>query len=93
MKILYTTKETDAGVFDPLFVEVLVLTLAIKMQPSLTNSSGPDGALVQELREMKRQVRAMDRDEQELLGRDEQKTWLSARYEGNSGRLIHKLGS
>jgi hypothetical protein len=95
MKILYTAKITDAGKFDPMFVECIVLRLALKLMPPLTNQAGSRaaGQLATELQTMMPSVWAMDRDEQELLGRDDQATWLDARWDGNSGRLLHRMGS
>jgi len=95
MKILYTAQISDASKFDPSFVECLVLNLALRLLPPLTNHAGTPAAtqLWNELRTMMPKVWAMDRDEQELLGRDDQATWLDARWYGNSGRLLHKLGS
>jgi len=40
-----------------------------------------------------KKVRAMDRQEQNRLGREDQGTWLDSRYAKYGGRILSKLGS
>jgi hypothetical protein len=89
MQIQYIRKVNDANEFDPLFVEVLVLQLALKMVTPLAGP-GPNGlALRQDIRNelygsprmpgLMAKVRAIDSEETNTKGRDEQARWNDAR--------------
>jgi hypothetical protein len=82
MEIRYIRKVTDVTEFDPLFVEVLVLQLALKMVIPLAGGGRVGMAmretLVQELFSrggLMSRVRAMDKSETRTLGRADASTW------------------
>ena len=81
MEIRYIKKVTDVTKFDPLFVELLVLLLARKMLKSL---AGGDEVLAKEIKDdikdLMPQVRALDRQETNTIGKYELETWNDARY-------------
>jgi hypothetical protein len=81
MEIRYIKKVTDVTEFDPLFVELLVLLLARKMLKPL---AGGDAKLTQEIKDdikdLMPQVRALDRQETNTIGKYELETWNDARY-------------
>jgi len=71
---------SDVPSWDPLFTEVMVLELAKKLVVPLSQDVTklkPD--IDKDLEILKRRVRAMDRQEQEQIGRAELKTWADAR--------------
>ena len=70
MEIRYTKKVTDVTEFDSLFIEVLVLQLALKLV-SLAGASP--------------KIRALDGQETNTAGRFESSTWNDARYSGREG--------
>lgn len=91
--IRYSKKVTDPAKFDPLFIEVLKLKLAIELYYGIAGS-GPVGVLErlhEELKNTMRQVRAMDRQEQNLIGRDAASRWLDARNVSQTGRILEGL--
>ena len=80
MRIRYTKQMTVAD-FDPLFIEVLVLSLAVKLCMPLAQ----DNKLYRDLREelygrkgLMSRVRAMDKQEQNTVGIADHGTWLAA---------------
>jgi hypothetical protein len=95
MKIRYVKRVTDPTKFDPLFTEVLILQLALKMVSPLTGA-GPDGSRLRqelniELYGTPRQpglmdkVRAMDKQETNTATRYESSTWNDAFTAGSGG--------
>ena len=90
MKIRYIKKVTDPTKFDPLFIEVLVLQLAIKMVMPLSQDKVLRRELQDELWGTPQQpglmasVRAMDKQETGVVSRSEQSTWNDA-MEANIG--------
>lgn len=80
MEIKYIKKVTDEAKFDPLFIEVLVLALALKFIPAL---AGGAVALRQdvekELAVLMKKVRTIDRQETNTVGRLDLNTWNDAR--------------
>jgi len=84
MKIWYVKKVTDPAEFDPLFVELLSLKLAMKM--SMTLGGGGSGSnkmrqeLYAEMTMLERRVRLVDKQEQNNIGRADMGTWNDARY-------------
>lgn len=97
MEIQYIKKVTDPTEFDPLFVEVLVLQLALKMVIPLAGA-GSDGRLLR--REIKDElwgtpqqpglmarVRVLDKQETNTIGRNDQETWNDARVVGAGNPL------
>ena len=83
--IRYIKKVTDPTKFDPLFVEVLILSLALKMLPAL---AGGDSKLYKdiqtELRLLVPSVRTLDRQETNTIGRNNRRPWLESRLSGGS---------
>lgn len=63
VSIRYVKEVTDPGQFDSLFVEVLVLTLAIKMVMPLSQNKVLRRDLQDELKPLMSQVRTIDRQE------------------------------
>jgi len=82
MSIRYIRKVTDVTEFDPLFIEVLVLTLALKLIPALAGTKSDDltQSIKQDLKGLMSSVRALDRQETNTMGRYGLETWNDARY-------------
>jgi hypothetical protein len=82
MEILYNKQVTDPTVFDPLFIEVLVLQLALKFVMPLSQDKVLRREIYEELWGTPRQpglmskVRALDKSEQRLLGRANTNRWI-----------------
>jgi hypothetical protein len=93
MEIRYTKRVTDVTKFDPLFVQALVLNLALKMVMPL---SGADVKLKQTIKEDIRllmpSIRALSRQEANLRGRSAEFTWVDVRAT-RGGRIDSRLGS
>jgi hypothetical protein len=92
MQIRYTKKVTDVTEFDPLFIEVFVLTLALKLSMPLSQDEAMRADIREELAPLMRKIRAMDREEGDTRGRADRRTWVDARLT-NDGRIDSKLGS
>lgn len=83
MNIKYIRKVTDPNKFDPLFVEVLVLQLALKLLHPIAGAKAAtlkDG-IMQELGIYLSQARTINRQEVNVTGRSD---WFNSRYEGTS---------
>jgi len=89
--IRYIKKVTDVTAFDPLFVEVLVLELAIKLVMPLAQDKGAKKDLMKELRMLMPAVRTLDRQETNTIRRSDMGTWNDARL--SDSRIDSKLGS
>lgn len=70
---------SDVGAWDPLFIEVFVLQLAKKLVIPLSQDTKIKADIDRDLLPLLRQVRAMDRQEQESIGRADLKPWRDAR--------------
>lgn len=81
----YIKRVTDPTVFDPLFVEVFILKLALKMVMPLSQDRDLYASIYAELRDMMPRVRAMDKRETNTIGRGDRLTWNDARLIGSSG--------
>lgn len=92
MKIRYTKDVVDVTEFDPLFVEVFILTLALKLSVPLSQDEAMRADIREELKPFMSSVRAMDREEGDTRGRADKRTWVDARLT-NDGRIDSKLGS
>ena len=90
-EIRYIKQVKDPTQFDPLFVEVLVLQLAMKFVVALAQDSNARQDIGQELLILMRKVRAMDRQETNTIGRSDRPTWIDSRLT-NDGRIPTKLG-
>jgi len=79
VNLRYIKRVTDPTKFDPLFVEVLILKLALKLvslagaNPKMTETVG------RELASIMPSVRTRSRQETENIGRKDQHTWNNAR--------------
>jgi len=82
MEIRYIKKVTDASMFDPLFVEVFVLKLAMKLIMPLSGDKTMRRELWEELQALTATVRALDKQEQNTLGRGDRNLWNDARLVG-----------
>lgn len=101
-KIRYTKQITTVTDFDPLFLEVFVLQLALKIVYPIAGVGSAGRALAAEIKHelygsprqpgLMSKVRALDRYERERIGRSERPLWNNARY-SLSGRRDDKLGS
>lgn len=89
--IRYVAKITDVTLFDPLFVQVLALQLAIQLVMPLAQDQVLMDRLDVKLDKLMRKVRAMDRQETNTQGRDDSRTWTDARV--GSGLIPSRLGS
>lgn len=76
----YVRWVNDVGLWDPLFIEVMVLQLAQKLCVPLSQDMKIKADIDNSLVPLMSKVRAMDRNEAENVGRDELKTWNDARY-------------
>lgn len=84
MSIRYVKKVTDVSEFDPLFIEVFVLQLALKLT-SLTGATPKiRESLKDDLKRLMPSVRALDGQETNTAGRAESGTWNDARFDGRS---------
>jgi hypothetical protein len=92
INLRYVKKVTDPTKFDPLFIEVLVLKLALKMTSLAGANTKLSEILGIELRGIMRSVRTFSRQEAENIGRKDLHTWNDARLT-NGGRIDSQLGS
>lgn len=93
VSIRYIKQVTDVTEFDPLFVEVLVLQLALKLVATLAGGAPKLQDVIQrELARIMPSVRALDRQETNTLGRADQDTWVDVRAT-RGGRIDSRLGS
>ena len=83
ISLRYIQQVTDIAEFDPLYMEVLILQLALKLTPPLAGVGTPGQNLLRELKlELKplmAQVRAVDSNETDVGGRSD---WNLARHGG-----------
>jgi hypothetical protein len=76
----YVKHVTDVGSWDTLFIECIVLRLAAKLCMALKQSLDIKADIDRELMVLMHKVRAMDRMEEQVIGREALRTWQSARY-------------
>jgi len=91
IQILYIKKVTDPTKFDPLFVEVLTLSLAIKLVMPLSQDKVLARELRDELEGLMSRVRTIDRQETNTVGSSDRGTWSNARL--GDRRIDSKMGS
>lgn len=90
----YIKKVTDPTEFDSLFVEVLVLKLAIKLVAPLAGGAPKlQQVLATELKLIMPSVRALDRQETNNVGRNDRITWNDGRISFGGARIDSQLGS
>lgn len=93
MRLRYVKKVTDVTEFDPLFVEVLILQLALKMVLPLSQDkslySGLHGELwgLPGVPGLMSRVRLMDKQETRTVGQNETSTWNDSRLAGAGNPL------
>jgi len=93
MSIRYIKKVTDVSEFDPLFVEVLVLQLALKFVMPLSQDKVLWQALYGELwgvagiKGVMSRVRVMDKQETKTLGQNDINNWNDSRIVGAGNPL------
>jgi len=99
MEIRYIKQVTAVTDFDPLFLEVFVLQLALKMIFPIAGVGSAGRAMAADIKEelygrggLMAKVRALDRQESEKIGRADKRLWNNSRS-ANFGRMDHKLGS
>lgn len=81
MEIRYIRKVTDVTEFDPLFVQVLVLQLDLKLITGLAKTDAKlKESIKNDLKLLMPSVRALDRQETNTAGQYELETWNDARY-------------
>ncbi len=88
----YTKKVTDVSEFDSLFIEVLVLQLALKLTSLAGATPKIRESLKDDLKLLMPSVRALDRQEARGKGRADQFTWTDVRAT-RGGRIDSRLGS
>ncbi len=83
VSLRYIKRVTDVTKFDPLYTEVLVLQLALKILPARAGAGSSSLALSDEIKKdlkpLMAQVRAIDRNETDVGGRSD---WNLARHGG-----------
>lgn len=94
MKIRYIKRVTDPNEFDPLFIEVLVLALAVKLSMPLSGAGSAGESIRMGLYNelygtpqqpgLMAQVRQVDKEETESKGRDSVSTWNNVFASGGS---------
>jgi len=83
VELRYIKRVTDASKFDPLFIELLVLSLALKLIGPLAGGAPKLQTQVQnELRLLMPKVRALDRQETNTIGRLNRRPWVESRVWG-----------
>ena len=78
----YIRRVTDPAEFDPLFIEVLVLKLAIKMVMPISQDKELYQMLYQEMRDVLARVRVVDKRETNNVGVSDRGRWNDARIVG-----------
>jgi hypothetical protein len=92
--ITYIKKVDDTAKFDSLFTEVLILRLAINLTMPLSQDKRLMQLLMEELRPLMAQVRTIDRQETNTVGRANRNTWNDSRNVNvATGRIDSRLGS
>lgn len=92
VKLRYVKKVKDTAQFDPLFIEVLVLQLAVKLVMPITQDAASRELLLKELATLMITVRAVDHSETETVGRGDLQAWTDIRRT-RGGRIDSRLGS
>lgn len=93
LKIIYSKRIENVGLFDPVYEELLVLTLAKRLIGPLGENAKASQLFDNELLALTRQAAAIDGAEQETGGREAAATWLDARYHKSASAVTRNLGS
>lgn len=91
-EIRYTKRVTDVTKFDPLFVQVLVLNLDLKLVMPLTHDPKLKLSIKDDILLLMPSVRTLSRQEANLKGRGSEFTWSDVRAT-RGGRIDSQLGS
>ena len=92
-EIRYTKRVMDVTEFDPLFVQVLVLQLDLKLITGLAKTdSDLKESIKNDLKLLMPSVRVLSRQEANLTGRETKYTWVDVRAT-RGGRIDSRLGS
>jgi hypothetical protein len=76
----YVQDVTDVGAWDALFTEMMILTLANKLTIPLSQELNIKEDVDKELVYRMKKVRAMDRQEEKIIGRADLRPWNLAHY-------------
>jgi hypothetical protein len=87
INLRYIKKVTDPTKFDELFIEVLILKLALKLVSLAGANSKMTATLGGELQSIMPQVRALDRQETNTIGRLNRRPWVEARVSSRSATV------
>ncbi len=82
---MYVKPVTDTNLFDPLFIEALVLSLAVKLSMALGQDEKGRLELKRELISILSDIRVVDKQEQETVGRLGLQPWIDQRRSASSG--------
>lgn len=85
LEIRYVKKVTDVTKFDPLFVQLLVLQLDLKLVMPLTQSAKLKQSIKDDIKFMMPDVLAVTGQEVNTAGRLESSTWNDGRFGDNAG--------
>ena len=91
VEIRYIKKVTDVTEFDPLFVQLLVLELDLKLVMPLTQDVNLKESIKDDIKRFMPSVRALSRQEANLIGRAAQDTWVDVRAT-SGGRVDSRVG-
>ena len=81
IQIRYIKKVTDPTKFDPLFVQVFVLQLDLKLLTGLAKTDTKlKESIKDDLKLLMPSVRALDSQETNTIGEQELETWNNSRY-------------
>ena len=89
-EIVYIRKVTDVAQFDPLFVDILSLQLAVILAEAIAQDRLLMRELEAKLVPYMAQVRTIDRQETNTKGRADQDRWVDRKF--GLGRIDSKLG-
>jgi hypothetical protein len=92
INLRYIKRVTDPTKFDPLFVEVFILKLALKLVALAGANPKMSETIGRELNGIMPSVRVRSRQETENIGRQDLNTWNDARLI-NGGRIDSQLGN
>jgi len=90
--LVYSKQETTVSNFDPLYIEVLYLTLAKKFATAIAKSPKLEEGIREELKPLMSKVRALDKQEQNTKGYYDHYTHNAARR-GYGHRIPSQMGS
>ena len=90
---VYSKRVTDVTLFDALYVEVLTLTLAKKWATAIAKDAKLEAGIREELKPLLSKARALDKQEQNTIGRNDYRTHNDARRSGIGYRIASQMGN